>query len=346
MFIAGAYMLTRPQEIMYDYSMVIYNQYMENLSGDVTEEKVNYLDSEISAWENKLTELREKAESSTDDSEISNIFEKIKNTEKAKAMTESIYQDAVEMYELKKAGCNVGFVNRTSYDMLIGGGGKENSYLDALIILAFMILTAAGFRSYDNQCEMTAGIQSCVNGRGRIMAVKYAIAAIFAAMSAAILFVLRCIEVSTEYGMDNTALSIKSLGYFREGVPDISIGMFIAMFVLIRFINTFLTAVIIMYISSKAKNNVISMAVNMALVLLPSCLYYIGIDFFAYISAARGISVNSMWQRRNIFNSDFIIQEAVIFIIGTALGAWCMWGTKIVRRRVIRKSLINNPQDS
>lgn len=71
-----------------------------------------------------------------------------------------------------------------------------------------------------------------------------------------------------------------------------------------------------MYISSRAKNNVISIAVNIALVLFPSCLHYIGIDFFKYISAAGAISVNGVWQRRNMFNQDFIIQEAVIFIIG------------------------------
>lgn len=119
LFIVVAYIITRPQEIMYDYSTVIYNQYMENLSGDISEEKINYLRNEIAAWEGKLIELQNKSETSHDDSEIRTIFEKIKNTEKAKAMTKTIYQDAVEMYELKEAGYNVGFVNNTGYDMLI-----------------------------------------------------------------------------------------------------------------------------------------------------------------------------------------------------------------------------------
>ncbi len=94
--------------------------------------------------------------------------------------------------------------------------------------------------------------------------------------------------------------------------------MFLIIFSLLRFINTFFAAAVVMYISSRAKNNVISIAVNIAAVLLPSCMYYIGIDFFKYISAAGAISVNVMWQRRNMFNQDFIIQEAVIFIIGMA----------------------------
>lgn len=102
LFIIVAYIITRPQEIMYDYSTVIYNQYMENLSGDVSEEKINYLKNEIAAWEGKLIELQNKSETSNDDSEIRTIFEKIKNIEKAKSMTETIYQDAVEMYKLKE----------------------------------------------------------------------------------------------------------------------------------------------------------------------------------------------------------------------------------------------------
>lgn len=338
LYIVGAYMLTRPQEIMYDYSMVIYNQYMENLSGDVTEEKLDYLTSEISVWENKLQELWKKAEASVDDSEIRNISEKIKNIEKAKSMTESIYADAVEMYELKANGCKVGFVNNTGYDMLIGGGAKITSYIDALIILSFMILTVAGIWSYDNQCEMTAAIQSSVNGRGRSAAAKYATAAIIMAAAITILFVLRFVESNTEYGMSNMNLSIKSLSYFREGTPNVSIGAFLLIFVLIRFINTFLAAMIVMYISSKVRNNVISMAVNIAVILLPSCMYYIGLDFFAYLSVARGISVNSMWERRNIFNLDFVLQEAVIFLIGAAIGAWHIWGARIMRCRVIRKT--------
>ncbi len=316
LFIIVAYIITRPQEIMYDYSTVIYNQYMENLSGDVSEEKINYLKNEIAAWEGKLIELQNKSETSNDDSKIRTIFEKIKNIEKAKSMTETIYQDAVEMYKLKGAGYNVGFVNNTGYDMLIGGGGKTDSNTDAFIVLVFMILTVSGFQSYDNQCEMTACIRSCVNGRGKSIVVKYSIAAIFTAIAVAILFVLRCIKVNEEYGLDNFNLSVKSLSYFREGIPDISIGMFLIIFPLLRFINTFFAAAVVMYISSRAKNNVISIAVNIAAVLLPSCTYYIGIDFFKYISAAGAISVNVMWQRRNMFNQDFIIQEAVIFIIG------------------------------
>ncbi|MFG6327250.1 MAG: hypothetical protein K1W00_10400 [Lachnospiraceae bacterium] len=316
LYIAAAYAVTRPREIMYDYSTVIYNQYMENLSGGVSEEKINYLRNEISAWEGKLTELHKKAETSTDDSEIRTIYEKINNIEKAKEVTEAIYKDAAEMHELKEAGFNVGFVNSTGYDMLMGGGGKADSNIDAFIILVFMILTTSCFWSYDNQCEMTACIQSCVNGRGKITGIKYLIGALFAASAVAVLFALRCIKVNEEYGLGNFNLSIKSLSYFREGIPDISIGMFLIIFPLLRFINTFFAAAVVMYISSRAKNNVISIAVNIAAVLLPSCMYYIGIDFFKYISAAGAISVNVMWQRRNMFNQDFIIQEAVIFIIG------------------------------
>ena len=341
LFIAVAYIMTRPQEIMYDYSMIIYNQYMENLSGDVSQEKINYLSNEIEVWESKLIELQEKAEVSDDNNEIRNIIEKIRNTEKAKTMTESIYQDGVEMYELKEAGYNVGFVNNTGYDMLIGGGGKTDSYMDAFIILVFMILTVACFQSYDNQCEMTAGIQSCVDGRGKILAIKYSIAAIFVAIAVAILFVFRCIKVNEEYGLSNINLSIKSLSNFREGVPDVSISMFLVMFALLRFLNTFLAAIAVMYISSKAKNNVISITVNMAMILLPSCLYYIGIDFFTYISVVRGISVNGMWQRRNMLNSDFVIQEAVIFIIGMAVAVWNIYGIKIIRRYALHKGLRN-----
>lgn len=341
LLIAGAYMLTRPQEIMYDYSMVIYNQYMENLSGGVTQEKIDYLSEEISVWESQLEELWLKAETSTDDSEIRNIYEKIKNIERAKSMTESVYQDAVEMYELKADGYEVGFVNNTGYDMLIGGGGKAASNTDALIILAFMILTVANFWSYDNQCEMSGSIQSCVNGREKYSLAKYVTAAIIVAVAIIILFVLRCIEVNYEYGLSNFNLSVKSLGYFREGVPNMPIWAFLAVFVLIRFLNTFLVAIIVMYISSKARNNVISIAVNVAVILIPSCLYYIGMDFFAYISVARGISVNGMWQRRNIFNSDFVIQEVIILIVGIAIGVWHICGTRIIRRRSIDAGISN-----
>lgn len=328
LFIAGAYILTRPQEIMYDYSMVIYNQYMENLSGEVTREKIDYLSREITIWDSQLEELFKKAEDSTDESEIRNITEKIKNVEKAKAMTETVYLDAMEMYELKEEGYKVGFVNNTGYDMLIGAGGKNSSNTDGLIILAFMIFTVANFLSYDNQCEMSKSIRSYANGREKYLAVKYATAAIINAAAIIILFMLRYNEVNKEYGINNLDLSVKSLSYFREGVLNMPIWLFFIIFVLVRFINTFFAAVIVMYISSKAPNNVISMIINIAVILIPSCLYYIGIDFFKYISVARGISVNGMWERRNIFNSDFIVQEVMILTAGTIVGVWHILGMK------------------
>lgn len=337
LYIIGVCIITRPHEIMYDYGMVVYNQYMENLSGDVTQQKLTYLENEIALWNNQIEELIIKQGSETESYEMQKISEKIKNVQTAKDVTEKIYDEALELMEIKADGTNVGFVNSIGYDRLIGGSSKSNAYMDSIVILVFMILTVAVVWSYDNQCEMSESIKACINGRGKYAEAKYGVAAVLVILAVLILFAFRFAETDIEYGMNNLSMSIRSLSYFREGTPNVSIGVFLGIFLIIRCVNSFLTAVIIMYISSKAKNNIVSIVINIAVFLLPACMYYIGQDLFAYVSTNDGIAVSSMWQNRNIISMGFVIRETVMVLIGVLIAVWHTCGVKLVRRTIIKR---------
>ncbi|MFQ9933633.1 MAG: hypothetical protein ACLRVQ_04295 [Lachnospiraceae bacterium] len=316
--------LTKSENVYFDYKSTVYNQYMEYISGGITEEKIQYLDEEIDLWQKQIDETGRELEKyyngeyEYNDSEILSLEKKMVKLNDGKSVAQELRAEGEELKQLSDNGYNAGYANKITYNMYIGNEGVNSSNLDGVLLMAFVVIITALIWSVDNQSNMTGIIRTSKWGRGRLLAVKTGISFFLAFLGETILFIMRYLQIDNTYGFSNMDLSAVSLKAYRSIEADISItGIIIAIYFL-RLISLWLIICIVQYISCNSKNNVYSLAISGIVLILPGYLYYSGIDAMKYISPVKCVSVVSLWIGSRDEIIKFVIPMLVLFAAGCA----------------------------
>lgn len=280
LFLFCTYEMTKPQQVYFDYANTLYNQYMEKLSGDVTEEKASYLQNELQLWQGKLEQCKAELEAHYNrkhvlsDRQLKALEDKIENLEIGYNVTEELIETAEQLAAKKAAGYTVSFVNNTAYEMCMGTDGVKEAGKDTLLLLGFMILIVAPLWPYDTQSGMQPAIWTMKNGRKKQSRVKKGIALGWAFISTTVIGMSRLLKIHAEYRFTSLGTDVQSLVMFRDFSWQISIGSMLMLLYLVRVLIAMLMAMLVLYLSKRTPNCAISIVISSIVLLVPACLVF------------------------------------------------------------------------
>lgn len=279
--IAGCYYYD-DSEVYYDYQGTLYNAYMEMLAGDVTQEKLDYLQEETVLWQEQWEQQQELLLSDhLTLSEQQLIESKMKQFQEAEECTQELFHEAERLLGKKEAKAAVQFVNETGYYHYIGDFSRERNNRDGLLMLTLAVLLASVLFAGENAQNSKPLIHSTRNGRGKFRMCKYVTLLIEEILIFVPIVLSAYLTVDAKYGISQGEASVYSLSFLDGFFIDISIRMSVVLYLFLMFILLYLVMLFITLISERMRNVMASMVVCMAVAVLPAALYYMG---FTYIS--------------------------------------------------------------
>lgn len=287
-----------------------YKTYMEHLSGKLTEEKEGYLNKE----KQRLTEAQ------IEISRIEALYKEKKITEIQRVQYEQPYQSAIlaenafsrvmQYYNNVKQHDDRAFLYDSGYIALFEGNGAVY-----LAILIFCSLCFSNLFSMELQNKVNLLIRTLPKGRENTVRCKAVLSLIVAAFITCIAFGMELFSAYEAYGLNQWDAPISSIPIFSS-LPDwLPIWGYIVMQFCFELFSVLSSTLIILAISVKHRNGLISMLLSVFLLVVPIVLYFMGMQVMQYVSFLPLILSGSMLMTK----SGIII--CVIYCIVAALSA-------------------------
>jgi len=271
----------------------IYRNYMQILSGKLTEEKEKFIQSEQKRFEEaelaieKIEERVAKGEISKKDAiYYEEPYENI-------LATKEIFMKILDQYEYIKENPKAEFVYDTGYKELLRI--NKNAFLQSDIYLEVVsIMCFAGIIVMEYKTGIIKILNSTPKGK-KYTVINKIISCIFAGI---IIFTISIIpeimKIKEVYGFDNIKASIVSISLFNNLPQGINILQFIIISYLFRFMVFTSIILLILWISLKIKNTTYSMLALSTLLLVPVILIQFGLEFANYVSINRFLNLSKI----------------------------------------------------
>lgn len=327
-FIVVLFSMTATNEIYYNGADSIVNSFYEKYSGKLSNDALQYvseLEDELDKADaefQKESEYYSKGLMSKEKYEMSCLKNEALDSKRNALETLRSRIDYIE-----KNDSEVWLVNPNGYENLLGESGciRQKNY--AIVSIFCIIILFSGVFAFESRSNMYNILMACSGGRSYLFKKKiYAVSIVTGILFACCMFA-ELYDVCSQYSLSNLDAHIKSLE-FLNGLPfNFSIGLFIFLIYVFRFLMMLATAYIVCLASTFFKYEV-CMIVSLVSLIVPSLLYRIGIEFFAYISISVPISLLQL-----IFESKgymFLAPVVLIIIIGilSLIIANCKWRRK------------------
>ena len=271
----------------------IYKNYMQILSGKLTEEKEKFIQIEQKKFEEAELAI-EKIEERVAKGEISKK-EAIYYEEPYENIlaTKEIFMKILDQYEYIKENPKAEFVYDTGYKELLRI--NKNAFLQSDIYLEVVsIMCFAGIIVMEYKTGIIKILNSTPKGK-KYTVVNKIISCIFAGI---IIFTISIIpeimKIKEVYGFDNIKASIVSISLFNNLPQGINILQFIIISYLFRFMVFTSIILLILWISLKIKNTTYSMLALSTLLLVPVILVQFGFEFANYVSINRFLNLSKI----------------------------------------------------
>lgn len=332
-----SYLMADVQEIYYDYATTIYNSYIEQIKGPVTKEKISYLQSESGLWLEKAEASKEKTtqyemllEQSIEDgnTDYMELFfsnedyeqelKKIRQYEQSKEIVDDLLRLSERLEDLQAEGADAGFVNKIGYDMYFGTAGSHRSAGEVLIMLSFLIISLAGIKSYESSQNADPFIKSTKRGRAFLYRRKCAVALIVTLFVFLLPTLSGFYSISRTYGMTEFQIAVQSLDAFAKFPFKISLGGLLLLVWMLRFFMLAAVAGLIIFLSGRTKNMMISVFVCVLLLLAPAGLVYMGFSAVSFLSVLRPVMVTYFWNKYGFGGIMWILPCVILFAAGAA----------------------------
>lgn len=327
-FIVILFSMTATNEIYYNGADSIVNSFYEKYSGKLSNEALQY----VSELEDELDKADAEFEKESE-YYLKGLISK-ENYEMSCLKNEALdsKRNALEILRsridyIEKNDSEVWLVNPNGYENLLGESGciRQKNY--AIVSIFCIIILFSGVFAFESRSNMYNILMACSGGRSYLFKKKIYAVSIVTGILFACCMVAELYDVCSQYSLSNLDAHIKSLE-FLNGLPfNFSIGLFIFLIYVFRFLMMLATAYIVCLASTFFKYEV-CMIVSLVSLIVPSLLYRIGIEFFAYISISVPISLLQL-----IFESKgymFLTPVVLIIIIGilSLIIANCKWRRK------------------
>lgn len=320
MIIAKDYIVDTDLQLSYGGSLK--SDYYIKYGYDVSEEMYNDISSAKNEY-NKAVEEYEEAVKEYDADKINRadlLAYETKLSEKSQRQEFflQVEQDIAYVEGMRENGKNAMLITRDSYDYLFA---KNNHIVDLrkmIIVLLAAIFLLGGIFTADRQTGAMNLIKAAGKGRKTLFYSKIGTGILLVTLCSAAMFFVEFYNIWKIYGFVGLECPAYSFYLFEKLPFGISMGAFILLWYVCRWLVIMSVCMIIMCISGMAKSATASMWISIGLLAIPAFLTYMDVPIIKYISVLEPMWLMKVWLENGLNNVLAYIPMLVIWILGIA----------------------------
>lgn len=250
----------------YDNNDIYYENFTEQLSGEITSETLNF-----------LTEKEEKYAETQKEIERLQSSENV-NTYKLNLLYNEL-NDRIAFERLSKrvesiqsSGVKGEIFYDTGYERLFGYNGNNEKIIIILIAMIFLVLLLSPIAATDRKTDMVKIIFSTKCGRLGYYKNLFSYSFLCGIFTSLLFIIPYIINILNSYGTQGLDAPIQSIQKFSDLSITFSVGGFIILFLTIHIIGSLISVAIISGISSLCRSRTTAYIVNIALFAVPIIL--------------------------------------------------------------------------
>ena len=264
---------------------VAYAAYMNELQGEVTEEKIEFLENEQAYFDSLYLEIEAINNDTTlteDEKSMKTMaIENILDT-RGKGFEAVMLQYSTITMVGEELGITPHFINKNIGTKLMASSTREWNNFTLLMVLS--VFTLSGIFAYEHKREMSKLISATQKGKGRLFFAKLSVASITYTIIYILLYLFYMVNFIKTFGTDIFAEPLVFLEGFQGMENDMSILSALILESLAHIFIGIATLAFILLMSEKLKSTVTAMTVSTAVTLIPCLLIYfdMGLRLFAF----------------------------------------------------------------
>lgn len=232
-----------------------YAQYSEVLSGEPSKEKEEYLLQEMLRYEQIKKELQEAGDDTDKITELD-----------TQLLVEPAFESAFSQYQ--RLSGSQKYVYETGYDRLYNRQGISDDLKNTLLLALAMILVLSGVFATEEESGMKI-LQYSTGNQKTIMRSKLVWSVFFLLIAMTIAYLPQYVSVYKGYGLPLLSAQANSLSVFSIFPDALSILGVLLLTMGIRLALAIVAGIVILWISKKIGNTVITMLLCVGVIILP-----------------------------------------------------------------------------
>ena len=232
-----------------------YRQWMQNLSGNLTEKKENEILGQKAYYEDVLKKIENLNVEYRENKINEETFESQEMILKNQLVFYPVFQRVYERYKFVRKEKDRKFVYEEGYNKLIGK--KDQMYLGMWTFIGFiLILFLSPVFTMDKEKGMEKVLQATLKGRKNVVRNKMLVSLVCVFLMHLCFFIRNVYIAQANYGMNQLFTSVSNLHGF-ENLPEwMTILTFIIGIFLLQVFCVFLASILILFVSGKIGNTI------------------------------------------------------------------------------------------
>lgn len=290
-----------------DISDPSYKAYMEYLEGDITNEKIDYINKENEYFNLLNQRIDEIAlDSSLSENAKGIEIKSIQNILNSKGVAfEQVYAQYKRLLELQNRGIDAQFIDEKLYPNFVANSFRE--WKDSVFMLLALLIAIPSIYTTEYKNNMINLIRPNKLGKLRLWFNKYIISVILLLIIFAVIYLPYLIRFISTYGTQSLLTQLVCLLDYQATNGQISvIGAFLLNSLCYLFIGLLSSGIIIL-ISNVSKNYLMSMIISTIALIIPCIVIY----------SADSIRIGE------IFNGNYALSAVVVIVMSLLLTSIC-----------------------
>lgn len=286
-FSATQYMYVySPDKLMEKY----YDKYGETITLDLTERiTAERIDYEQKA--DRLMEQYNEAVALDDIERQSELFPKLLEAiDNAEALTKIEEQALTGLEYSQQSGIEIKLIKPDAYNLLFVRD-RATTEKNAMYILLAIIGMFAGVIARERQTNMMDLQRSSRNGRTKLTVLKALVLAFSCVLASVSVNLIQTIQIGISAGYNDIHEPAQSVEILRNVPFALSLLQYIVLIYVLRVLAAFAVGAVVMLISRRSKNTMVSLSLCAAMLIIPAVLDSLGLEFIVSFIDLLSVSV-------------------------------------------------------
>ncbi len=281
--------IQEPRTISYDTNELHYKNYMERLSGPLTEEKQTYLESEAMRFEGihqQISKLRKDyAAGELSETDLNTLLPPLERALMAEEiLLNRVYPQMERILQMKDEGKEGDFVYEPGYSYLFGLNAQHSKAGAAALVVAGIILCFSNIFPIETSSGMLPILNVSKKGQTASAGCKLAICICITVIIHFIAQIPDYWYVLKNYGFPDLNAPLCSIEAFVGWNDGVSILEGLVLFETLRLVAAICVAAIVLLLGIWTKNQLITLSISASVLLMPVLLNLLDIHFLDKVS--------------------------------------------------------------
>lgn len=288
----------------------IYMNYINQLLGKVTDEKIAFIEKEredLDSCEEKIANLNERYQNG----EISyaQFFSEstaLTNSKEARLKPFELVENQLHyLQELKETrGIDGVFTNLRYTNEFFGN--KLNGEILSVVVMFLLIMAVSYLFTSEYQNGMIRIVTAAKYGKTRLFLAKYGAAALYSVLLWAVIFCRELIDMARYYPIGDLSAPIQSIERFSAIPVPISIFTYLCLLYGLRLIGTLAACAVTLALSILLKRRAFAVLLGASACILPMILQVLNLQDFSYVSLNGMFTLNELVAKPGGFMAAFL----------------------------------------